>query len=126
MKSLLYSIIILLSTPCYAQVLDIHQPATLDGKISSITSTKEDEEEFGFSLGTQVLIELDHVILINESRHFTKTKSIQLIDSNNARYNTYFKNKNRPVTIQCSEIFTAMTVWHRTDFLCTVKTITYK
>lgn len=126
MKYLVYFIIVLLSTTCFAQILDINRPAILHGKISSITSTKEDDEELGFSTGTQALIELDHVVLINESRHFTKTKIIQLVDHNNARYNNYFKNKNRPVIIECSEIFRAQSAWHRTEFLCITKSVTYK
>ena len=70
---------------------------------------------------------MTHVILhCLGDKGLVKTKLIQLLDYDDARYSSLFKKEGKSVEIKCSELFRSHTAHHTTKVLCVVKSVDYK
>lgn len=123
MKKLL--IASLLCVPMFSQAQNFYydQPATISGKLLRIKSLHPNQEVFG---GNQIALALDQQINVDGTEGLVKTKLIQLVDYNDARYTSLFKKEGKPVQIKCSELFRSHTAHHSTKVLCVVDSVQYK
>lgn len=106
-----------------AQTAYYGEPATISGKLLRIKSLHPNQEAFG---GNQIAIALNQQLNVDGEEGLVKTKLIQLVDSNDQRYNQFFKNEGKSVQIKCSELFRSHTAHHTTKVLCFVDSVKYK
>ncbi len=123
MNKLLIALLIFVSMFSQAQTFYYDQPATITGKLLRIKSLHPNQEVFG---GNQIALALDQQINVDGAEGLVKTKLIQLVDYNNARYTSLFKNEGKSAKIKCSELFRSHTAHHSTKVLCVVDSVQYK
>lgn len=113
-------------TTTFAQAVQTfyyEQPATLTGKILVIKSLHFNQEDFG---GNQIAIALDRQVHVDGEEGLVKTKLIQLVDTNEKRYQQYFRSNNKRITVKCNSLFRAHTAHHSTKVLCMVESSHYR
>lgn len=115
----------LLCAPMYSQAQNFYydKPAILNGKLLKIKSLHPNQEVFG---GNQIALALDQQINVDGDEGLVKTKLIQLVDYDDARYSSLFKKEGKSVQIKCSELFRSHTAHHTTKVLCVVGSVNYK
>lgn len=123
MKKLLIALLVCVPMFSQAQTFYYDKPATLNGKLLRIKSLHPNQEVFG---GNQIALALDQQINVDGTEGLVKTKLIQLVDYNNARYTSLFKNEGKSAKIKCSELFRSHTAHHSTKVLCVVDSVQYK
>ncbi len=123
MKKLLIALLVCVPMFSQAQTFYYDQPATITGKLLRIKSLHPNQEVFG---GNQIALALDQQINVDGAEGLVKTKLIQLVDYNDARYTSLFKKEGKSVQIKCSELFRSHTAHHTTKVLCVVKSVDYK
>ncbi|MDN5476605.1 DUF4431 domain-containing protein [Acinetobacter guillouiae] len=106
-----------------AQTAYYGEPATISGKLLKIKSLHPNP---AFSGETQIAVALNQQLNVDGEEGLVKTKLIQLVDSNDQRYNQFFKNEHKAITVKCSELFRAETAHHTTKVLCFVESVKYK
>ena len=106
-----------------AQTFYYGKPATLTGKLLKIKSLHPNQEAFG---GNQIALALDQQVNVDGDEGLVKTKLIQLVDYDDARYSSLFKKEGKSVQIKCSELFRSHTGHHTTKVLCVVDSVRYK
>ena len=106
-----------------AQRADYGKPATISGKLLKIKSLHPNPT---FSDEIQIAVVLNQQINVDGEEGLVKTKLIQLVDNDMKRYNQYFKNEHKTITVKCSELFRAETAHHTTKVLCFVDSVRYK
>ena len=111
MKKLLIASLLCVPMFSQAQTSYYDQPATISGKLLRIKSLHPNQEVFG---GNQIALALDQQINVDGDEGLVKTKLIQLVDCNNARYTSLFKNEGKSAKIKCSELFRSL---NRTGFV---------
>jgi len=107
----------------HSQTFYYGEPAAISGKLLKIKSLHPNQKTFG---GNQIALALDQQINVDGEEGLVKTKLIQLVDSNSQRYNQFFKNEHKTITVKCSELFRAETAHHTTKVLCFVDSVKYK
>lgn len=123
MKKLLTAMLVFIPMLSQAQTFYYDKPATLNGKLLRIKSLHPNQELHG---GVQIAVALDRQINVDGEEGLVKTKLIQLVDYNDARYSSLFKKEGKPVQIKCSELFRSHTGHHTTKVLCVVNSVVYK
>ena len=124
-KMALITVISLLSFTALAQAQTVYygEPTTISGKLLKIKSLHPNQKEFG---GNQIAVALNQQLNVDGEEGLVKTKLIQLVDTDMKRYNQYFKNEHKAITVKCSELFRAETAHHTTKVLCFVDSVKYK
>ena len=117
------ALLIFVSMFSQAQTFYYDEPAIITGKLLRIKSLHPNQEMFG---GNQIALALDQQINVDGAEGLVKTKLIQLVDCNNARYTSLFKNEGKSAKIKCSELFRSHTAHHSTKVLCVVDSVQYK
>lgn len=117
MKKLL--IASLLCAPMYSQAQNFYydKPAILNGKLLKIKSLHPNQEVFG---GNQIALALDQQINVDGDEGLVKTKLIQLVDYDDARYSSLFKKKENLYKLNAVSCFRSHTAHHTTKGLCVV------
>lgn len=123
MKKLLIAVLALMPILSQAQTFYYDEPAIITGKLLRIKSLHPNQEVFG---GNQIALTLDQQINVDGDEGLVKTKLIQLLDYDDARYSSLFKKEGKSVEIKCSELFRSHTAHHTTKVLCVVKSVDYK
>ncbi|MDH0836837.1 DUF4431 domain-containing protein [Acinetobacter johnsonii] len=123
MNKLLMALLIFVSMFSQAQTFYYDEPAIITGKLLRIKSLHPNQEVFG---GNQIALTLDQQINVDGDEGLVKTKLIQLLDYDDARYSSLFKKEGKSVEIKCSELFRSHTAHHTTKVLCVVKSVDYK
>lgn len=123
MKKLLIAVLALMPILSQAQTFYYDEPAIITGKLLRIKSLHPNQEVFG---GNQIALTLDQQINVDGDEGLVKTKLIQLVDYNNARYTSLFKSEGKSAKIKCSELFRSHTAHHSTKVLCVVDSVQYK
>ncbi|OOW11995.1 DUF4431 domain-containing protein [Acinetobacter sp. MF4640] len=123
MNKLLMALLIFVPMFSQAQTFYYDEPAIITGKLLRIKSLHPNQEVFG---GNQIALTLDQQINVDGTEGLVKTKLIQLVDYNHARYTSLFKKEGKSVEIKCSELFRSHTAHHTTKVLCVVKSVDYK
>jgi hypothetical protein len=123
MNKLLMALLIFVPMFSQAQTFYYDEPAIITGKLLRIKSLHPNQEVFG---GNQIALTLDQQINVDGTEGLVKTKLIQLVDYNDARYTSLFKKEGKSVEIKCSELFRSHTAHHTTKVLCVVKSVDYK
>lgn len=123
MNKLLMALLIFVSMFSQAQTFYYDEPAIITGKLLRIKSLHTNQEVFG---GNQIALTLDQQINVDGDEGLVKTKLIQLLDYDDARYSSLFKKEGKSVEIKCSELFRSHTAHHSTKVLCVVKSVDYK
>ncbi|MEG2445270.1 MAG: DUF4431 domain-containing protein [Acinetobacter sp.] len=123
MKKLLIASLLCVPMFSQAQTFYYDQPATISGKLLRIKSLHPNQEVFG---GNQIALALDQQINVDGTEGLVKTKLIQLVDYNDARYTSLFKKEGKSAKIKCSELFRSHTAHHSTKVLCVVDSVQYK
>ncbi len=117
------ALLIFVSMFSQAQTFYYDEPAIITGKLLRIKSLHPNQEVFG---GNQIALTLDQQINVDGDEGLVKTKLIQLLDYDDARYSSLFKKEGKSVEIKCSELFRSHTAHHTTKVLCVVKSVDYK
>ena len=117
------ALLIFVSMFSQAQAFYYDEPAIITGKLLRIKSLHPNQEMFG---GNQIALALDQQINVDGAEGLVKTKLIQLVDYNDARYTSLFKKEGKSVQIKCSELFRSHTAHHSTKVLCVVDSVQYK
>lgn len=123
MKKIIFLILFTIPSLSYAKTFYYGEPAVISGSLLKIKSLHPNQELFG---GNQIALALDDVINVDGDEGLVKTKLIQLVDMDSARYTMLFKKHGQPVKINCSELFRAHTGHHTTKVLCVVKSVEFK
>lgn len=123
MKKLFIATLALVPMFCQAQTFYYGEPATISGKLLRIKSLHPNQETFG---GNQIAVTLNQQINVDGEEGVVKTKLIQLVDVNEIRYKSFFKNEGKSVQIKCKELFGSHTAHHTTKVLCVVDSVSYK
>ena len=123
MNKLLMALLIFVPMFSQAQTFYYDEPAIITGKLLRIKSLHPNQEVFG---GNQIALTLDQQINVDGDEGLVKTKLIQLLDYDDARYSSLFKKEGKSVEIKCSELFRSHTAHHTTKVLCVVKSVDYK
>ena len=123
MKKLFILGAMLLPMWAQAQTAYYGEPTTISGKLLKIKSLHPNQKEFG---GNQIAVALNQQLNVDGEEGLVKTKLIQLVDNDMKRYNQYFKNEHKTITVKCSELFRAETAHHTTKVLCFVDSVRYK
>lgn len=111
----------------YAKTISYGEPVVLEGKILIIKSLDDEQ----FKDAKYPAIRLNKQITVNGNNDEInqgeiKTKLLQLVDVNHARYNKYYKYNGRDITVYCEELFHSHTIHHNTKVLCVVDNIKWK
>lgn len=125
----LYIIILglIICSMSYAKTISYGEPVVLEGKILIIKSLDDEQ----FKDAKYPAIRLNKQITVNGNNDEInqgeiKTKLLQLVDVNHARYNKYYKYNGRDITVYCEELFRSHTIHHNTKVLCVVDNIKWK